>query len=61
MILSYVAAHGRVTRREAAELRSMTPTQATKVLKQLTDSGQLALHGERRWAYYTATDQAGQT
>jgi ATP-dependent DNA helicase RecG len=61
MILSYVTAHGRITRREAAELGSMTPIQATKTLKQLTDSGQLALHGERRWAYYTAADQAGQT
>jgi ATP-dependent DNA helicase RecG len=57
MILSHVAAHGRITRREAAELCRITPRQATALLKRLVNRGELVLRGSRRGAYYERTSK----
>ena len=52
MVMSYVDAHGRITRREAADLCQVAPRQARSVLKRLADRGELRLVGERRAAFY---------
>lgn len=52
MILSYVERFGSITRSKAAELCHLTPVQARRLLKQLTDEGRLQLRGERRGAHY---------
>lgn len=52
MVLTHVAAHGRITRSEAAELCQITPRQATALLKKLASRGDLILRGARRGAYY---------
>jgi DeoR/GlpR family transcriptional regulator of sugar metabolism len=48
MILQYVDAHGQITRAEAAELCSLTPDQASRLLRRLAEKGKLKLRGERR-------------
>jgi len=53
MVLSYVDAHGRVTRSQVAELCTTSPKQATRLLGRLVDEGKLQRHGERKAAYYT--------
>ena len=53
LVLAYVDAHGRITRGEAAELCSMSPDQATRLLRRMTESGDLDRHGDRRAAFYT--------
>ena len=53
MILQYVRAHGRITRREVAELCRVKPLQATYILKKLVRDNKLAPHGQRRGTYYT--------
>lgn len=53
MVLSYVDAHGRVTRSQVAELCTTSPKQATRLLGRLVDEGKLKRHGERKAAYYT--------
>jgi len=52
MIMQYVRAHGKVSRAEAAELCSITPDQASRVLRRLAREGKLVRHGERRGAVY---------
>lgn len=52
MILTYVDAHGRITRGEAAELCQSEPRQARRVLQRLVERGELVLRGSRRTAYY---------
>lgn len=52
MILAYVAQFGTITRRKAAELCRLSPSQARAVLKRLVDRGDLRLVGERRGAHY---------
>lgn len=52
MVDSYVRAHGRITRAQAAELCGLTPQQATLLLRRLVDQGRLVRHGERRGAHY---------
>lgn len=52
MVASYVEAHGRITRGEAAELCAITPAQAGRLLRRLTESGRLVRVGERRTSYY---------
>lgn len=54
MVLSYVAAHGRISRGQAAELCSLAPTQASRLLGRLVGSGKLVRRGERRGSYYEA-------
>lgn len=52
MVLQYVERHGRITRREAAELCRIGPYQATRLLARLVDAGRLRRHGTRKAAWY---------
>ncbi|GIV83925.1 MAG: hypothetical protein KatS3mg052_0932 [Candidatus Roseilinea sp.] len=52
MVLQYVDKHGRITRREAAELCRIGPYQATRLLDHLVKDGRLIRHGERKGAWY---------
>lgn len=52
MVLQYVANHGRITRREAAELCQLSPDQAKRLLARLVDRGDLTRHGQRKGAFY---------
>ncbi len=52
MVLQYVEKHGRITRREAAELCRIGPYQATRLLARLVESGRLSRHGKRKGAWY---------
>jgi len=54
MVLTYVEAHGRITRREAADLCAITPEQASQLLRRMASTGSIALMGEKRGSYYTA-------
>jgi hypothetical protein len=47
-----VRAHGRITRREAADLCRIGPYQGTRMLQKLVEQGELASHGERKGTYY---------
>lgn len=53
MVMRYAREHGRITRREAAELCHLEPRRAGKLLQRLAREGRLAQHGSRRAAYYT--------
>ena len=53
IILQFVRAHGRIVRREAAELCRIGPYQATRLLKKLVEQEMLARQGERKGTYYT--------
>lgn len=50
MVLQYVEKHGRITRREAAELRRPGPYQATRLLARLVEANRLVPHGTRKAA-----------
>lgn len=52
MVLSFVGAHGRISRAQAAELCSVAPAQASRLLARLTSHGKLVRRGERRGSYY---------
>ncbi|HPC83852.1 MAG TPA: ATP-binding protein [Thermoanaerobaculaceae bacterium] len=52
MVLQYVEKHGRITRREAAELCRIGPFQATRLLSRLVDDNRLVRHGTRKGAWY---------
>ena len=52
MVLQYVEKHGRITRREAAELCRIGPHQTTRLLKRLVQDGRLLKHGERKGTWY---------
>jgi ATP-dependent DNA helicase RecG len=52
MVLQYVDAHGQITRTEAADLCSLTPDQASRLLRRLAKEGKLKLRGERRGSEY---------
>ncbi|MGJ9422395.1 RNA-binding domain-containing protein [Aeromicrobium sp. CF3.5] len=54
MILAYVDRFETITRRKAAELCRLSPTQARVVLKRLVERGDLRLVGQRRGAHYVA-------
>lgn len=51
-MLQYVATHGRITRREVAELCQLAPLQARDLLARLVAEGKRAHHGARRGAFY---------
>jgi ATP-dependent DNA helicase RecG len=53
MVLNYVDAHERITRGDAADLCSLSPDQASRLLRKMTESDLLASHGEGRATYYT--------
>jgi len=52
MILQYMAKHGRITRKEVAELCQLGPFQATRLLRRLVNDGRLVQRGTRRGSYY---------
>jgi ATP-dependent DNA helicase RecG len=52
MILTYIEAHGSITRGQAADLCQISPRQARALLKRLVDQGELRLIGTRRAARY---------
>ena len=52
MVLQYVEKHGRITRREAAELCRLSPDQAYRLLTRLTGEGRLARRGSKKGAWY---------
>jgi ATP-dependent DNA helicase RecG len=52
MVLQYVDAHGHITRTGAADLCSLTPDQASRLLRRLAKDGKLELRGERRGSEY---------
>jgi ATP-dependent DNA helicase RecG len=52
MVLQYVEKHGRITRREVAELCRIGPYQATRLLNKLVRDGRLLRHGTRKGAFY---------
>ena len=56
LVLSYTGAHGSIGRAEAAELRSITPQQASQLLRGLVARGRLDITGSRRWARYVLTE-----
>jgi ATP-dependent DNA helicase RecG len=53
MVLQYVDKHGRIARREVAELCRLSPDQAKRVLSRLVERGNLVLQGARKAAVYT--------
>jgi ATP-dependent DNA helicase RecG len=59
MIMQYARAHGYVKRSDVAELCSITPDQASRVLRRLAQQGKLTLQGERRGAVYVLPFDAG--
>ncbi|WP_199489413.1 MULTISPECIES: hypothetical protein [unclassified Meiothermus] len=52
MVLQYVEKHGRITRKEAAELCQLGPYQATRLLDRLVKDGRLVRRGTRKGTYY---------
>jgi ATP-dependent DNA helicase RecG len=52
MVLQYVDSHGRISRREAADLCRISPYQATRLLNRLVASGRLGRRGQGRTTYY---------
>ena len=52
MVLQYVATHGRITRREVAELCQLAPLQARDLLGRLVAEGKLTRHDARWAAFY---------
>jgi ATP-dependent DNA helicase RecG len=52
MVLQYVEKHGRISRREAAELCRIGPYQATRLLARLVEDDRLLRHGVRKAAWY---------
>ena len=57
MVLQYVEKHGRITRREAAELCQLGIRQAGRLLARLTRQGKITLHGTRKGAWYGPRSQ----
>ncbi|MCW5935091.1 MAG: putative DNA binding domain-containing protein [Fimbriimonadia bacterium] len=52
IILQQVRSQGKITRREVSELCRLSPPQATRLLKKLTQKGVLVQHGERKASWY---------
>lgn len=52
MVLQYVEKHGRITRREAAELCRIASHQARDLLARLVARGELTMQGRRKGAFY---------
>jgi ATP-dependent DNA helicase RecG len=55
MILQYVDAHGQITRMQAADLCSLSPDQASRLLRRLAKEGKLTRRGERKATVYMKT------
>ena len=52
IILEYVKAYGRITRREVVELCKVTNPQAKRLLAKLEKQGKLVRRGQKRGTYY---------
>ncbi len=52
MVLQYVQAHSRITRREAVELCGLGSDEASRLLRRLAKERKLRLRGSKRGAYY---------
>lgn len=52
MVLQFVDKHGRITRKEAAELCRISPYQATRLLDRLVRGARLLRHGTRKGTWY---------
>lgn len=52
MILEYVEAHGRITRREVITLCGLGDSQASHLLKRMAKEHKIKKHGERKGSYY---------
>src|SRR5665647_1854932 len=52
MVLTYVRAHGSITRSEASGLCSMSPVQASNLLRRLAREGTLRMEGAKRGSRY---------
>ena len=52
MVLQFVHAHGRITRREAAELCSLSSSQASRLLRKLAKDSKVKATGIQRGSYY---------
>jgi ATP-dependent DNA helicase RecG len=52
MVLQYVRKHGRITRREAADLCRVSSDQAKLLLSRLLRKEKLEPHGQKRGAWY---------
>lgn len=52
-VLQYAKKHGRITRREAAEICQISDFQATRLLRGLVKDGHITLHGKGKGAFYT--------
>jgi ATP-dependent DNA helicase RecG len=52
MVLQYVGKHGRITRREVAELCQLGPFQATRLLNKLVKAERLIRRGTKKGTYY---------
>jgi len=53
MVLQYVRAHRRITRREAAELCQISLDQAYRLLQGLVEKGVLIQHGKKKGSWYS--------
>ena len=51
-MLQYVAAHGRIARRDAAELCKVHPKLPSRILARLTRRGDLVMRGKKRGTWY---------
>ena len=52
MVLQYAHKHGRITRKEVADLCQIAPTQAYRLLHKLLQKGDLQMFGKRKGAWY---------
>ena len=52
MVLQYVEAHGRITRRDAAKLCSLSEDQASRLLRRLTEENKLNQQKRGRGTFY---------
>jgi ATP-dependent DNA helicase RecG len=60
MVLQYVDAHGQISRAQAADLCALAPDQASRLLRRLSQRGELIRRGERRGSVYERpTDSVG--
>lgn len=58
MVLQYAKKHGKITRREVAELCQISNFQATRLLSGLVRDGHITLHGKGKGAFYTPAGDA---
>ncbi|MDV6013857.1 AAA family ATPase [Haloechinothrix sp. LS1_15] len=56
MVLSYVRAHGWISRARAADLCAIAPEQSSRLLRRLAGQGKLVKRGERKGTYYELPD-----